>query len=104
MFGSLLVIHKCPRRTQREITKIQQIDRTTMGQIIDQLEARKLVVRKPFPGDRRAYHLVLTDEGEALTVNLWATMKACESEWMGGLSDAKAQKFSLTLAKLIPRG
>jgi len=34
--------------------------------IIDQLEARGLVLRGPVPGDRRAYALSLTAAGEAL--------------------------------------
>lgn len=84
--GTLLIIHEHPKLTQKEIALLQRVDQTTMGQIIDQLEEKKLVVRVKHPSDRRAYCLALTDTGEKLIVSLWADMKRCEAVFLKKLN------------------
>jgi DNA-binding MarR family transcriptional regulator len=42
------------------------IDRSTVVAVIDRLEGRGLVDRKPAPSDRRSYALHLTEQGRAL--------------------------------------
>ncbi|WP_236570646.1 MarR family winged helix-turn-helix transcriptional regulator [Paenibacillus sp. An7] len=51
---------------QREIAARAYKDQPTTTRIIDMLEKKNLVVRKPNPADRRAYELFLTDEGAHL--------------------------------------
>jgi DNA-binding MarR family transcriptional regulator len=62
----LLVIEATPGLQQRAIGEVLRIQRPNLVTIIDQLEARGLVRRGPVQGDRRAYALSLTKEGEAL--------------------------------------
>lgn len=62
----LLVIEATPGLQQRAIGDVLRIQRPNLVTIIDQLEARGLVRRGPVPGDRRAYALSLTPEGQAL--------------------------------------
>jgi DNA-binding MarR family transcriptional regulator len=62
----LLVVEATPGLQQRVIGEVLRIQRPNLVTIIDQLEARTLVRRGPVPGDRRAYALSLTPEGEAL--------------------------------------
>jgi DNA-binding MarR family transcriptional regulator len=52
--------------SQAELSAKSQIDRTTMGGIIDRLEKEGLVKRHPHPDDRRAYQVFLTDKGKAM--------------------------------------
>ncbi len=94
--GAMLIIHEHPSLTQKEIANIQRVDQTTMGQIVDQLEEKQLVKRVKHPTDRRAYFLVLTQEGEELIASLWADMKRCESVFLQKLSrDETGQLFKL---------
>jgi len=94
--GALLIIHEHPELTQKEIALLQRIDQTTMGQIIDQLEEKQLVMRVKHPTDRRAYCLALTDTGEKLIASLWADMKRCEAVFLQKLNPNEvAQLFSL---------
>lgn len=94
--GALLIIHEHPNLTQKEIASLQRIDQTTMGQIIDQLEAKRLVMRVKHPTDRRAYCLVLTDVGSDLINSLWVDMKRCEAVFLQKLSpDEITQLFTL---------
>lgn len=62
----LLVIEATPGLQQRAIGEVLRIQRPNLVTIIDQLEARGLVRRGPVAGDRRAYALSLTQEGETL--------------------------------------
>jgi DNA-binding MarR family transcriptional regulator len=62
----LLVIEATPGLQQRAIGEVLRIQRPNLVTIIDQLEARGLVRRGAVPGDRRAYALSLTPEGETL--------------------------------------
>ncbi len=52
--------------SQAQLAQRSDIDRTTLSGLIDRLEKQKLVTRQPRPGDRRAYLVALTEEGEAL--------------------------------------
>lgn len=62
----LLVIEATPGTQQGAIGEALRIQRPNLVTIIDQLEARNLVRRGSVPGDRRAYALSLTPEGQAL--------------------------------------
>ena len=52
--------------SQTELSARSQIDRTTMGGIIDRLEKEGLVERRNHPEDRRAYQVFLTTRGGAM--------------------------------------
>jgi DNA-binding MarR family transcriptional regulator len=58
--------------SQTELSARSQIDRTTMGGIIDRLEKEVLVERRPHPDDRRAYQVFLTAKGKSLEEELCA--------------------------------
>ena len=52
--------------TQVELSEKGQIDRTTLGGLIDRLEKTGLVERRPHPRDRRAHMVHLTERGREL--------------------------------------
>jgi len=91
--GAMLIIHEHQNITQKEVANLQRVDQTTMGQIIDQLEEKKLVMRVKHPTDRRAYCLVLTDTGIELITSLWADMKHCEAVFFQKLNQDEIQQF-----------
>lgn len=51
-------------RSQRELGAALGIDKSTLVRIVDDLERQGLVNRRRAPEDRRAYEIVITDEGE----------------------------------------
>lgn len=65
-FGLLRFLWEEDGITQVELSNRSQIDRTTIGGLIDRLEQSGLVQRLPHPGDRRAYRISLTGEGKRL--------------------------------------
>jgi DNA-binding MarR family transcriptional regulator len=56
--------------SQTELSARSQIDRTTIGGIIDRLEKEGLVERRIHPEDRRAYQVYLTAKGRSLEEEL----------------------------------
>ncbi len=56
--------------SQTELSERSQIDRTTMGGLVDRLAEEGLVKRRPHPDDRRAYRVCLTDKGKTLETEL----------------------------------
>ena len=67
-FSVLLVIEATPGLKQQEIGDALRIQRPNVVNILDQLQARGLVLRGAVPGDRRSYALTLTPEGRALLI------------------------------------
>ncbi len=65
-FGLLAFLWLEDGLSQTELSARSQIDRTTMGGIVDRLEKEGLVQRRPHPDDRRAYQVFLTAKGKAL--------------------------------------
>ncbi|GFO57154.1 MarR family transcriptional regulator [Geomonas sp. Red276] len=69
-FGLLGFLWQEDGLTQTELSARSQIDRTTMGGLIDRLEKEGLVARFSHPEDRRAYQICLTEVGKALQSQL----------------------------------
>ncbi|SNB45851.1 MarR family winged helix-turn-helix transcriptional regulator [Geobacter sp. DSM 9736] len=69
-FGLLGFLWQQDGLSQAELSQRSQIDRTTMGGLIDRLEKEGLVKRIPHPEDRRAYRIVLTEKGRNLNDEL----------------------------------
>jgi DNA-binding MarR family transcriptional regulator len=75
-FGLLAFLWQEDGLSQAELSARSQIDRTTMGGIIDRLEKEGLIERRHHPEDRRAYQVFLTDRSKALEDELCAV--ACQ--------------------------
>jgi len=69
-FGLLGFLWQEDGISQALLSAKSQIDRTTMGGLIDRLEKEGLVVRQAHPEDRRAYRICLTEKGKALQPEL----------------------------------
>jgi DNA-binding MarR family transcriptional regulator len=101
-FGTLLIVSENPNITQVEAAKIQRVDRTSMGQLIDLLEGKQLLNRNKHPTDRRAYCLQLTSKGEDVVDFLWGYMKTCEEKVLSVLDEQEKMLF-LNLIKKISK-
>jgi len=52
--------------TQREIAASMEVEQPTLVQLIERLESLKIVIKKPYPGDRRKAAVFLTPKGRKL--------------------------------------
>src|SRR6266545_6181960 len=78
-FGLLAFLWLEDGLSQTELSARSQIDRTTMGGIVDRLEKEGLVQRRPHPDDRRAYQVFLTARGKSLEDELCAMAAKVQS-------------------------
>ncbi len=65
-FGILAFLWIKDGLSQAELSARSQIDRTTIGGIVDRLEKEGLVERINHPEDRRAFQVFLTPRGKSL--------------------------------------
>ena len=99
-FGALLVVKEYPFITQKELAGRLNIDQSTMGHIIDLLEGKKYLERKKHISDRRAYSLILTEDGEKTVLKLWEIMKYAEDKALTNLDEKEKETFSRLINKI----
>ena len=77
------------------------VDRTTMVDLVDELERKLLVQRQPDPGDRRRNLIHLTASGQtALTQGTLAAQKA-EQQFLSALSPVEQEAFKSMLRRIL---
>lgn len=86
--------------SQTELSAKSQIDRTTMGGIVDRLEKEELVKRLPHPDDRRAYQVLLTDKGKAMEDELCALAISAQKKLNAPLTAEEQATLIRLLEKL----
>jgi DNA-binding MarR family transcriptional regulator len=78
--GALLQMEPGTAMPMHELATMLACDNSNVTGIVDRLEARGLVTRRPYAPDRRVKHVVLTPEGTELRQRLRERMlKAPES-------------------------
>ena len=105
-FGVLTLIDANSGLNQSELGAAMGVDRSTVVAVIDRLERRKLVVRRPAPNDRRSYALELTPAGSDLMAILRPLVLAHERRMMRRLSAAEQRQLIDVLQRIAatPRG
>jgi len=102
-FGVLVVIDANPGLSQTRLGGALGIDRSTVVAVIDRLEARGLVVRRPSPHDRRSHALHLSETGAATLRRVTERVRAHEKIIAGDLSDPELATL-LSLLDRVARG
>ena len=76
------------------------IDRTTMVGLLDSLERKDLVARRPDAGDRRRNVVVLTDAGRATLQAATDASDAAERDLLAALDDREAAQLRELLHRI----
>lgn len=90
-FGILSTVYNESLVTQKDISHLLKIDRTTVFQLIDILENKQLLKRVRHPKDRRSNVIQLTEQGEALLKEKSGQLEICEKNVVSHLSDEEKQ-------------
>ena len=72
-FGALIAIREVPGTDATRVSDVIYFDRATIGNVLERLEKRGLIVRKPGIEDRRIKRLFLTPKGQAIIKKIDAT-------------------------------
>lgn len=76
-------------------------DPGAMTRMVDRLEQKGLVRRRPNPDDRRTMNLELTAEGNALFPKVAATKDAVQRRFLRGFSDAEVDSLVNLLQRMV---
>jgi DNA-binding MarR family transcriptional regulator len=99
-YGVLTALEEKGSITQQEIGKSVCIDRTTMVNILDDLEKLGMVERKEHPTDRRSHAVYLTAKGKEILTKAHQLYRDVEKRFLACLS-AKEQKDLMTILKKL---
>jgi DNA-binding MarR family transcriptional regulator len=86
----LLVIAEQSSASQLEVATRMGVDRTSMVALIDELERKRLVERRPDPSDRRRNVVTLTASGAKTTQQGAAAARKAEQAFLKPLSEDDA--------------
>ena len=87
--------------SQQQAAQRMAVDRTTMVGLIDGLEAKGFVSRRPDPGDRRRNIVEVTDAGRDAMTRTGEAIEAVETRFLGPLGDAGARRLREALITLV---
>ena len=65
-WGILIRLDSQPGLLQKELAELLEVEPITVARLIDRLESRGMVERRPDPSDRRCWRLHLTDASRPL--------------------------------------
>ncbi len=88
-FSVLVVIGANPGLSQSSLGQLLGIERARLVRLLDRLEKRDLVERRPSPNDRRSHALQLTREGHKTLKRAKALAAAHEARLMQRLGPAQ---------------
>lgn len=103
-FGVLRVLGGLEPLSQQGVAAKLGIDRTTMVALIDALEAKGIVTRRPDPADRRRNAIELTAGGRARYRDADAAYAAAEDQFLSPLSRTEVDSFRHALRALLTPG
>jgi DNA-binding MarR family transcriptional regulator len=88
------------RPTQRDLSSYLRLDPSQVVALVDDLQSRGLITRRPDPADRRANIVVATDEGRALFARAQAAVQDAERNAHGEITDAEREQLTRLLQRI----
>ena len=86
---------------QRTLASVVSFDTSTIGSVVDRLEARGLLTRRHSDGDRRVRLLDLTPEGQALLAHLTPCVQRTQKRILAPLTAAERKEFMRMMQLVI---
>ncbi|MEC8428046.1 MAG: MarR family transcriptional regulator, partial [Pseudomonadota bacterium] len=92
---SLLALHD--GRTQSELAEVMLMEKAPFGVVLDKLEAKQMIERRPDTRDRRAKRIYITDKVEPLIPIMRGVSNNITETAMQTLSDEDQQQLTRIL-------
>jgi DNA-binding MarR family transcriptional regulator len=100
-WAALLRFDEEPLLSQAGLAQLLGIDRTSMVALIDQLEEKGLVKRRPHRDDRRKNAVELTVNGRDLKNRAAQLVDGCERQFLAALTKSDVQQLKNALHAVI---
>jgi DNA-binding MarR family transcriptional regulator len=100
-FGVLMALAALQAASQQQLSRAVGVDPRNAVPILDALEQRGLLERRPDPADRRRHAITLTKAGQAKIEQLRQAGNELESWFLRSLTDEERAGLHATLSKLF---
>ncbi|HEY6491399.1 MAG: MarR family transcriptional regulator [Terracidiphilus sp.] len=98
--GILRLLRVAAGLSQQELAAKLKIHPSRLVAILDNLERRRLVERRPNPDDRRLYSLYLTKEGGELLQQIGRVAQEHQEALLSALTDEERQTLGVFLLRI----
>ena len=92
-WGLLVNLAARPGATQASLADPLLKDHANITRMLDGLQRRGLIRRRPNPGDRRSFHIHLTDAGQELVDGLLPGVLEQKAHWFRGMDQAQLDQL-----------
>jgi DNA-binding MarR family transcriptional regulator len=100
-FGVLMVLGQLGSASQQQLSRAIGVDPRNAVPVLDVLQERRLVRRRPDPGDRRRHAVELTQAGRAMLDKLRRDGTEVEDRFLDCLSATERAALHKALGKLL---
>jgi DNA-binding MarR family transcriptional regulator len=100
-YASLIAIHTHPGIDATRLSAVIAFDRSTLGNVIERLQAKGLIERKPAREDRRVRLLYLTRQGAALLRDIMPCVDKAQARMLQPLKPADRKTLLALLTQLV---
>jgi MarR family transcriptional regulator, lower aerobic nicotinate degradation pathway regulator len=100
-YAALVAIHTHPGIDATRLSAVIAFDRSTLGNVIERLQGKQLIERKPSPEDKRVKLLTLTRAGAALLRDIMASVDRAQVRMLQPLKAADRKTLMALLTQLV---
>ncbi len=100
-YAALIAIHTHPGIDATRLSAVIAFDRSTLGSVIERLEAKQLIDRKPSPEDKRVKLLYLTRAGAAILRDIMPSVEKAQARMLQPLKAADRKVLLALLTQLV---
>jgi MarR family transcriptional regulator, lower aerobic nicotinate degradation pathway regulator len=100
-YAALIAIHTHPGIDATRLSAVIAFDRSTLGNVIERLETKKLIERKPAPDDKRIKLLHITRSGVTLLREIAPSVDRAQTRMLQPLRSADRKALLALLAELV---
>jgi len=100
-YAALVAIRTHPGIDATRLSAVIAFDRSTLGNVIERLEVKQLIVRKPSREDKRVKLLYLTKSGVALLRDIMPSVDCAQARMLQPLKPADRRTLMALLTQLV---
>ncbi|MBR0716373.1 MarR family winged helix-turn-helix transcriptional regulator [Bradyrhizobium liaoningense] len=100
-YAALVAIHTHPGIDATRLSAVIAFDRSTLGSVIERLQAKNYIERKPSPEDKRIKLLYLTKSGAALLKEIIPAVERAQARMLEPLKPADRKTLMALLEQLV---
>ena len=100
-YAALVAIHTHPGIDATRLSAVIAFDRSTLGNVIERLESKALIERKPSRGDKRIKLLYLTRAGAALLRDVMPSVDRAQARMLQPLKPADRKMLLALMTQLV---